>query len=79
MVRSPVSQIKEDHRMMLFKNRVLRKVFRRKRYEVTRYLRKWHIAKLQDFSSESSIMILIKLTMMRWAGHNESMGEYTNA
>jgi hypothetical protein len=55
----------------VFENRVLRKIFGRKRYEVTGCWRKLHNEKLHNFFF-SSIIKMIKLRM-RWAGRVAQM------
>jgi hypothetical protein len=59
----------------VFENRVLRRIFGPKRDEVTREWRKLHNEELRDLYSSSSIIRIIKLRRMRWAGHVARMGE----
>jgi hypothetical protein len=59
----------------VFENRVLRRIFRPKRNEVTGEWRKLHNGKLHDFYSSSSIIKIRR----RWAGHVARMGEKRNA
>jgi hypothetical protein len=60
--------LKEEHRLRVFENRVLRRIFRPKRDEVTEELRKLHNKELCDLYSSPSIIRIIKLSM-RWKGH----------
>jgi hypothetical protein len=63
----------------MFENRVLRRIFGRKRDEVTEELRKLHNRELHDLYSSPSIIRIIKSRRMRWAGHIARMGEKRNA
>jgi hypothetical protein len=71
--------LREEHRMRVFENRVLRRIFRPKRDEVTREWRKLHNEELRDLYSSPSKIRIIKSRMMRWAGHVTRMGEKRNA
>jgi hypothetical protein len=59
----------------VFKNRVLRRIFRPKRDEVTGEWRKLHNEELHDLYSSPNILRIIKSQRMRWAGHAARMGE----
>jgi hypothetical protein len=59
---------------MVFENRVLRRIFGPKRDEVTGEWRKLHNEELRDLCSSPSIIRIIKLRKMRWAGHVARMG-----
>jgi hypothetical protein len=63
----------------VFENRVLRRIFRPKRDEVTREWRKLHNEELHDLYSSLSIIRLVKSRRMRWAGHIARMGKKRNA
>jgi hypothetical protein len=71
--------LREKHRLRVFENKVLRRIFGPKRDEVTREWRKLHNEVLRDSYSLPSIIILIKSRRMRWAGHVARMGEMRNA
>jgi hypothetical protein len=71
--------LREEHRLRVFGNRVLRRIFGPKRDEVTREWRKLHNEELRDLYSSPSIIRIIKLRRMRWAGHVARMGEKRNA
>jgi hypothetical protein len=58
--------LREQHRLRVFENRVLRRIFVPKRDEVTGEL---HNEKLRDLYSSPSIIRIIKSRRMRWAGH----------
>jgi hypothetical protein len=61
--------LREEHRLKVFENRVLRKIFGLKRDEVTGGWRKLHNEELRDLYSSPSIIRIIKSRRMRWAGH----------
>jgi hypothetical protein len=63
----------------VFENRVLRKILGLKRDEMTGEWRKLHNEELRDLYSSPSIIRIIKLRRMRWAGHVARMGEKRNA
>jgi hypothetical protein len=57
--------LREEHRLRLFENRVLRRIFGRKRDEVMGEWRKLHNEELRDFYSSPSIIRIIKSRRMR--------------
>jgi hypothetical protein len=61
--------LREEHRLRVFENRVLRRIFGLKRDEVIKGQRKAHNEKLHDLYSSPSIIAMIKSRRMRWAGH----------
>jgi hypothetical protein len=71
--------LREDHRLRVFENRVLRRIFGLKRGEVTGEWRKLHNVELRDLYSSPSIIRIIKSRRMRLAGHVARMGEKRNA
>ena len=66
--------LREEHRLRMFENRVLRRVFGAKRDEVTEEWRKLHNEKLHALYSSPNIMGVIESIRMRWAGHVARMG-----
>jgi hypothetical protein len=71
--------LNEEHRLGVFKNRVLRRTFGPIRDEVTGEWRKLHNEELHDLYSSPSIIRIMKAMRMRWAGHVARMGEKRNA
>jgi hypothetical protein len=61
--------LREEHRLRVFENRVLRRIFGPKRDEVTGEWRKLHNEVLRDLYSSPSTIGIIKSRRMRWAGH----------
>jgi hypothetical protein len=66
--------LKEEHRLRVFENRMLRKIFGPKRVEVTGEWRKLHNEDLRDLHCSPSIIRIINSRRMRWAGHVARMG-----
>jgi hypothetical protein len=66
--------LKKEHRLRVFENKVLRRIFGPKRDEVTGEWRKLHNEELRDLYSSPCIIRLIKPRRMRWAGHVARMG-----
>jgi hypothetical protein len=66
--------LREEHRLRVFENRVLRRIFGPKRDEVTEEWRKLHNKELRDLYSSPNIIRIIKSRRMRWAGHVARMG-----
>jgi uncharacterized membrane protein len=63
--------LREEHRLRVFENRVLGRIFGPKRDEVTGEWRKLHNKELRDLYSSLSIIGIIKSRRMRRAGHVE--------
>jgi hypothetical protein len=70
---------REEHRLRVFGNRVLRKIFGPKRDKVTGEWRKLHNKELRDLYPSQIIIRIIKSRRMRWARHVARMGEKRNA
>jgi hypothetical protein len=67
--------LREEHRLRVFENRVLRKIFGPKRDEVTGEWKKLHNEEIHIFYSSPNIIRQIKSRRMRWEGHVALMGE----
>jgi hypothetical protein len=67
--------LREEHRLRVFENRVLRSIFGLKRDEVTGEWRKLHNEELSDLYSSPTIVQVIKSRRVRWAGHVVRTGE----
>jgi hypothetical protein len=68
--------LREERRLKVFENRVLRRIFGSKRDEVTGELRKLQTEELSDLYSSPNIVQVIKSRMI-WAGHVARTGERT--
>jgi hypothetical protein len=71
--------VREEQRLRVFENRVLRGIFGPKRDKVTGEWRRLHNEELNDLYSSRNIIRVIKLRRMRWAGHVACMGEKSGA
>jgi hypothetical protein len=67
--------LREEYRLGVFENRVLRRIFGPKGDEVTREWRKLHNEEVYYLYSSPSIVRIIKARRMRLAGHVARMGE----
>jgi hypothetical protein len=71
--------LREEHRLRVFENRALRRIFGPKRDKVTGGWRKLHNEELHNLYCSPSIIRMIKSRRMRWAGHVARMRENRNA
>jgi hypothetical protein len=71
--------LREEHRLRVFENRVLRRIFGPNRDEVTGGRRKLHNEELHGLYSSPSIVRVMKARRMRWEGHVARMGEVRGA
>ena len=67
--------LREERRLRVFENRVLRRVFGLKRDELTGEWRKLRNEELNDLYSLPNIVRVVKSRRMRWTGHVARMGE----
>jgi hypothetical protein len=65
--------LREEQRLRVFENRVLRRIFGPKREEDVSW-RKLHNDELHSLYSSPNVVRVIKSRRMRWAGHVARMG-----
>jgi len=66
--------LREECRLRVFENRMLRRIFGSRRDEVKGQWRKLHIEELKDLYCLPNIVWVIKSIRMRWAGNVARMG-----
>jgi hypothetical protein len=66
--------LREEHRLKVFENRVVRMIFGPKREEDGSWI-KLHNDELHSLYSSPNIVRVIKLRRLKWAGHVARMGE----
>jgi len=66
--------LREERKMRVLGNMVLRRIFGPRRDEVTGEWRRLHNEELNDLYSSPNIVRAIKSRRMRWAGHVARMG-----
>jgi hypothetical protein len=67
--------LREEHRLRVFENRVMRRIFGPKRDEVIGEWRKLHSDELHNLNSFPNTIRQIKSRRMKWAGHVARMGK----
>jgi hypothetical protein len=70
--------LREEYKLRVFENRVLRRIFGLKKVGVTGGWKKLHNKELHDLYSSPSIMRMVKWRRIRWAGHVAGMGKKRN-
>jgi hypothetical protein len=70
--------VREEHKLRVFENRVLRRIFGPKRDGVMGGWRKLYNEELHNLYSSPIIIRIIKSRRMRWAGHVARMGKKRN-
>ena len=66
--------LREEGKLRVFENRVLKKLFAPRKDEVTVECGRLHNEELNDLYSSPNIVRVIKSRRMRWAGHVACMG-----
>ena len=66
---------REERKLRVFENMVLRRIFGPRKDEVTGERRSLHNEQLNDLYSSLNIVKVIKSRRTRWAGHVARMGE----
>ena len=74
-----VSIFREEHRLRVFENKVLRKIFGANKDEITGEWRKLQNAELHTLYSSSNIIRNLKSRRLRWAGHVARVEQSRNA
>ena len=67
--------LREERKLRVLENMVLRRIFGPRRDEVTGEWRRLHNEELNDLYSSPNILRVIKSRRIRWAGHVARMGE----
>jgi hypothetical protein len=67
--------LREEHRLGMVENRVLRRIFGSKRAEVTEDWRKLRNEELYSLYSSTNIIMVIKSRRIKLKGHVARMGE----
>ena len=67
--------LREECKLRVYENRVLRRIFGPKQDEVTREWRKLNNCELNDLYCSPNIVQVIKSRRMKWAGHVAHMGD----
>ena len=70
---------REEHRLRVFENKVLRKIFGDKRDEITGEWKKLHNAELYELYSSHNIIRNLKWRRLRWTGHVARVEQFRNA
>jgi len=65
--------MREEHRLRVLENGMLRRIFRYKRDKVKEEWRKLHNEELNDLYFSLRIAQVIKLRRMKWTGHRWRM------
>jgi hypothetical protein len=72
-------KLREEYRLRVFENRVLKRIFGPKREEVAGGCRRLHNEELHNFYALANIIMVIKSRRMRLAGYVGCLGKIINA
>jgi len=67
--------LREERKLRVFENMVLRRIFGPRREEVTGEWRIFYNEEINDLNCSPNFVWVIKSRRMRWAGHVAHMGE----
>ena len=67
--------LREERKLRVFENMVLRRIFGPRREDVMREWRRLHYKEINDLYYSPNIVRVIKWRRVRWAGHVARMGE----
>ena len=67
--------LREERRLRVLENRVLRRIFGPKKNEITNVCRRLRSEELNDLYCSSNIVPMIRSKRMRWAGRVARVGE----
>ena len=67
--------LREERKLRVFENMVLRRIFGPRREDVMGEWRRLHKEELNDLYSSPNVVGVIKSIRIRWAGHVARMGE----
>jgi hypothetical protein len=67
--------LREEHRLRVFENRVMARIFGPKREEAAGSRRRVHNEELHNFYASPNVIRVIKSRKIRWAGHVARAGE----
>ena len=70
--------MREEHRLRVLENKVLRKIFKARRDEITGEWRQLHNAELHALYFSLNIIRNLKSRRLRWAGHVARMEQSRN-
>jgi hypothetical protein len=70
--------LREEHRLRVIENRVLRRIFGREREEVTGVWKRLHNEKLRNMYASPNIIRVIKSSRIKWPGKVERIGKMKN-
>jgi hypothetical protein len=72
-------RLRQEHRLKMYENREVRRIFGHKREEVAGGWRRLHNEEFHNFCALTSIIRVIKSRKMRWTRDVAHMGEMRNA